>query len=93
MWATSTLEILLNPSIEMALNIALNSRPLIYKSEKSFLTIFHRQLDPLIKRFQKIFHLHFPVGIIIPIKVERDHKRVTIFHESRGQDSTQGKIT
>ena len=40
------------------------------------------------EKFATRFHPHFPVGIVVPIKVRWDHKRVTVFHESRGQGST-----
>ena len=42
-------------------------------------------LNSLINKFQECFHPYFPVGIVVPIKVRWDHKRVTVF---RDQGST-----
>ena len=35
---------------------------------------------------------NLPISIVVPIKMERDHKRVTVFHDGRDQWSTQGKL-
>ena len=100
-WATSTLEILLNSSIETALKIAfiallLNAAasfwevcPLINRSSGLLPFVFNRVPDSLINWFQECFHPYFPISIIIPIKVRRNNQRVSVFHDNRGQGSTQ----
>ena len=50
-------------------------------------SIFNRVPSSLINRFQEYFHTCFPIGIVGPIKVRWDHKRVTVFHDNRDQGS------
>ena len=63
----------------------LRSLPLTNWSSGLLLFVFNRIPDSLINIFQECFHPYFPVGIVIPIKVRWDHKRVTVFHDNRGQ--------
>ena len=35
------------------------------------------------------FHPYFPISIIIPIKVRRNNKRMSVFYDNRGQGSAQ----
>ena len=99
-WASSILKILLNSSIETALKIAFmalplkvatfffRSLPLAYRSSQLLSSIFYKIPNSLINRFQECFYPYFPIDIVVPIKVRRDHKRVTVFHDNRGQGST-----
>ena len=66
----------------------LRSLPLAYRSSRLLPSIFNEILDSLINRFQECFYPYFPVGIIVPIKVSWDHKRVIVFHDNRGQGLT-----
>ena len=66
----------------------LRSLPLAYRSSWLFSSVFNKIPNSLINRFQECFHPYFPVGIVIPIKVRWDRKRVTVFHDNRGQGST-----
>ena len=50
--------------------------------------VFNRVPNSLINKFQECFHPYFLIGIVVPIKVRRDHKIVTVFHDNRGQGST-----
>ena len=43
--------------------------------------------NSLINRFQECFHPYFLIGIVVPIKMRWDHKRMTVFHDNRGQGS------
>ena len=66
----------------------LRSFPLTNKGSGLFPSVFNGILDSLINRFQERFHPYFLVGIIVPIKVRWDNKRVNMFHDSRGQGLT-----
>ena len=66
----------------------LRSLPLTNWSSGLLPSVFNGIPDSLINKFQEWFHLYFPVGIVIPIKVRWNNKRVTIFHDNRGQGST-----
>ena len=65
----------------------LRSLPPAYRSSRFLQSVFNRISNSLINRFQEYFHPYFPVGIVVPIKVRWDHKRVTVFHDNRGQGS------
>ena len=54
--------------------------PFTYKSSRFYSSVFNEVPHSLIYRFQEGFHPYFSMGIVIPIKVRRDHKRVTMFH-------------
>ena len=62
--------------------------PLAYKSIRFLPSVFNEIPNSLINRFQECFHPYFLVGIVVPIKVRWDHKRVTVFHDNKGQGST-----
>ena len=92
----------LNFSIEAALKIAfialllnarncffLRSLPLTNRTSGLLPSVFNGVPDSLINRFQEYFHPYFPISIIIPIKVKRNNKRVSVFHDNRGQGSAQ----
>ena len=49
---------------------------------------YSTEFHTLTYRFQEDFHPYFSIDIVVPIKVRRDHKRVTVFHDNRGQGST-----
>ena len=66
----------------------LRSLPFAYRSSWLLLSIFNGILNSLINRFQECFHSYYPVGIVVPIKVRWDHKRVTVFLYNKGQRST-----
>ena len=51
-------------------------------------SVFNEILDSFINRFQENFRPYFPIGIVVPIKVRRDHKRMTLFHDNKSQGST-----
>ena len=58
---------------------------ILCKLERFFPPALNGILNSLINKFQECFHPYFPVGIVVPIKVRWDHKRVTVF---RDQGST-----
>ena len=62
--------------------------PFTNRSSRFVSSIFNGLPYSLINRFQEGFHPYFPVGIVVPIKVRRDHKRVTMFYDNIGQWST-----
>ena len=66
----------------------LRSWPLAYKSSWFLPSIFNEVPNSLINRFQECFHPYFPVGIVVLIKVRWDYKRVTVFHDNKGQELT-----
>ena len=66
----------------------LRSLPLAYRSSRFLPFVFNGIPNSLINRFQECFHSYFLVGIVVPIKVRWDHKRVTVFHDNMGQGST-----
>ena len=66
----------------------LRSLPLAYSSSQLLPFVFNGILNSLINRFQECFHPYFPVGIVVPIKVRWDRKRLTVFHDNRSQGST-----
>ena len=66
----------------------LRSLPLAYKSSRLLSSVFNEIPNSLINRFQEYFHPYFLIGIVVPIKVRWDHKRVTVFHDNRDQGST-----
>ena len=66
----------------------LRSLSLINWSSELLPSVFNEIPNSLINRFQECFHLYFLVSIVVPIKVRWDHKRVTMFHDRRGQGST-----
>ena len=66
----------------------LRSWPLAYRSNQFLSSVFNGVPNSLINRFQEFFYPYFPVGIVVPIKVRWDHKRVTVFHDNRDQGST-----
>ena len=66
----------------------LRSWPLAYRSSRFLSSIFKRIPNSLISKFQECLHPYFPIGIVVPIKVRWDHKRVTVFYDNRGQGST-----
>ena len=66
----------------------LRSLPLAYRSSRLLSFVFNKIPNSLINRFQESFHPYFSVGIVVPIKVRWDHKRVTVFHDNMGQGST-----
>ena len=66
----------------------LRSLPLANWSSGLFPSVFSGISDSLINKFQECFHPYFLVGIIVPIKMRWDCKRVTVFHDNRGQRST-----
>ena len=67
----------------------LRSLPLTNRSSGLFLSVFNEDPDSLINWFQESFHPYFPISIIIPIKVRWNNKRVSVFHDNRGQGSAQ----
>ena len=67
----------------------LRSLPLTNKSNGLLPSVFNGVPDSLINRFQGCFHPYFPISIVIPIKVRWNNKRVFMFHDNRGQGSTQ----
>ena len=67
----------------------LRSLPLINKSSELLPSVFNGVLDSLINKFQECFHSFFPISIVIPIKVRWNNKRVSMFHDNRGQGSAQ----
>ena len=71
----------------------LSSCPLTNSSGWSFPTIFNGEPYSLINRFQIGFHHNLLISIVISIKVWRNHKRVTVFHDSKGQGLTLGQET
>ena len=66
----------------------LRSLPLTNWSSGLLPTVFNEVPNSVINRFQEYFRPYFPVGIVVPIKVRWDHKRVTVLHDNRGQGST-----
>ena len=66
----------------------LRSLPLTNWSSGLLLSVFNEILDSFLNRFLECFHLYFLVGIVISIKVRWDYKKVTVFHDNRGQGST-----
>ena len=66
----------------------LRSLLLTYRSSRLLPSVLNGIPNSLINRFQECFHTYFLVGIIVHIKVRQDHKRVTVFHDNRGQGST-----
>ena len=62
--------------------------PLTNKSSQFLSSVFNGVSHSLINRFQEGFHPYFPMGILVPIKVRWDHKRVIVFHDNKGQGST-----
>ena len=66
----------------------LRSLPLAYRSSRLLPSVFNGILNSLINRFQECFHPYFLVGIVVPIKVRRNHKRVTMFHDNSGHGSS-----
>ena len=64
----------------------LRSLPLTNRSSELLSSIFNEVLDSLINRFQEFFHPYFPISIIIPIKVRRNNKRMSVFHDNRVKD-------
>ena len=67
----------------------LRSLPLTNRSSGLLPSVFDGVPDSLINQFQECFHPYFLVNIIIPIKVRRNNKRVSVFHDNRGQGSAQ----
>ena len=67
----------------------LRNLPLTNRSSGLLLSVFNGVLDSLINWFQECFHLYFQIRIIIPIKVRRNNKRMSVFHDNRGQRSAQ----
>ena len=67
----------------------LRSLPLTNKSYGLLLSVFNRVSNSLINRFQECFHPYFPISIVIPIKVRWNNKRMSVFHDNRGQGSAQ----
>ena len=63
----------------------LRSLPLTNRSSGFLLSVFNRVPDSFINRFQKCFHPYFLISIVIPIKVRWNNKRVSLFHDNRGQ--------
>ena len=68
--------------------IFLRSLPLTNRGSGFLPSVFNRVLNSLISRFQKCFHPYFPISIVILIKVKRNNKRMSVFHDNRGQGST-----
>ena len=66
----------------------LRSLPLTNRSSGLLPSVFNKVSDSFINKFWECFHPYFPVGIIVPIKVRWDHKKVTVFHDNKGQGST-----
>ena len=66
----------------------LRSLPPTNRSSGLLPSVFNEISNSLINRFQECFYRYFPVSIVVPIKVRWDHKRVTVFHDSRDQGST-----
>ena len=66
-------------------------RGLLFTNRSSGLlpSVFNGVPNSLTNRFQECFHPYFPISIIIPIKVRRNKKRVSVFHDNRGQGSAQ----
>ena len=67
----------------------LRSLPLTNRSSGLLPSVFNGVPDSLINWFQECFHPYFPVSIIIPIKVKKNNRRVSVFHDNRGQGSAQ----
>ena len=67
----------------------LRSLPFTNKSSGLLLSEFNGVPDSLINGFQECFHPYFPISIIILIKVRRNHLRVSMYHDNRGQGSAQ----
>ena len=67
----------------------LRSLPLTNRSSGLFPFVFNGVPDSLINRFRESFHSYFPISIIIFIKVRWNNKRMSVFHDNRGQGSTQ----
>ena len=65
----------------------LRNLPLTNWSSGLFPSIFNGISNSLINRFQECFHPYFLIGIVVPIKMRWDHKRMTVFHDNRGQGS------
>ena len=65
----------------------LRSLPLTNWSSGLLLSVFNGISNSLINKFQECFHPYFPIGIVVPIKVRWDYKKVTVFHDNRGQGS------
>ena len=65
----------------------LRSLPLTNRGSGLLPSVFNGVLDSLINLFQECFHPYFPINIIIPIKVRWNNKRVSVFHDNRGQGS------
>ena len=66
----------------------LKSLLVAYRCSQFLPSVFNEIPDSLINRFQECFHPYFPISIVVPIKMRWDHKRVTVFHNNRGQGST-----
>ena len=67
----------------------LRSLPLTNRNSGLLPFVFDRVPDSLINLFQECFHPYFPISKIIPIKVRRNNKRMSVFHDNRGQGSAQ----
>ena len=66
----------------------LKSLPLTNRSSELLPSVFNGVPNSLINRFQECFHPYFSIGIVVPIKVRWDHKRVIVFHDNKSQGST-----
>ena len=64
------------------------SGPLTDSSGWPLPTILNREPYSFIQGFQKGIYPNLLISIVISIKLG-DHKRVTVFHDNRGQGSTQ----
>ena len=67
----------------------LRNLPLTNRSSGLLLSIFNGIPDSLINWFQECFHPYFPISIVIPIIMRRNNKRMSVFHDNRGQWSAQ----
>ena len=67
----------------------LKSLPLTHRSSGLLSSVLNGVPESFINGFQECFHPYFPISIIIPIRVRRNNKRVSVFHDNRGQGSAQ----
>ena len=66
----------------------LRSFPFTNMSSRLLPSVFNGVPDFLINRFQGCFNPYFLISIIISIKVRRNNKRVSVFHDKKGQGLT-----